>query len=151
MLTRFSHFEPSFSLLDEVRRRMDHVWDDVDAPSTWRNALVHEDTAAPRVNIFDTGAAIVLKADVPGMTDKDIHVTVHEGVVTFKGERTADLPKDATPLRRERRTTQFSRSFSLPTKVDTEKTTAIVKDGVLTITLSKATEMQPRQIAVRGA
>jgi HSP20 family protein len=152
MLSRFSELENTFALMDELRRRMDRVWDDAD-PS-WQRA-----TASPRslsasvfppINLFDAGASLVLKADVPGLSEKDVQVTLNGGGVFLSGERKVVPPEGYSAHRQERSHVKFSRSLALPCAVDPEKTTATVKDGVLTLTLTKAAEAQPRQIAVRA-
>ncbi|MCK6588252.1 MAG: Hsp20/alpha crystallin family protein, partial [Polyangiaceae bacterium] len=71
-------------------------------------------------------------------------------VLTLKGERKSDAPQGYTAHRRERAPIQFARSFSLPCRVDLEKTSAVVKDGLLTVTMAKAPEAQPRQIQVQA-
>jgi HSP20 family protein len=144
MLSRLTDFHGTFDLLDEVRRQMDRVWEDFDAPSA--SAPV----AWPRLNLFDTGAALVVEADVPGLTEKDIELTLDDGVLTLAGERKLAAPEGYTPRRQERAAFKFSRSVALPSRVDAEKTLAVVKDGVLTITLAKAPEARPRQIAVKA-
>lgn len=58
-------------------------------------------------------------------------------MLTLKGERKSEAPKGYAAHRRERAPVQFSRSFALPCKVDLEKTTALIKDGVLTVTMAK--------------
>jgi HSP20 family molecular chaperone IbpA len=103
----------------------------------------------PRVSLFDTGTALVLTADVPGLAEKDLKLTVHQDVLTLSGERKSDAPEGYSTHRRERAPASFSRSFALPSKVDAEKTTAQLKNGVLTVTLSKVPEAQPRQIQVQ--
>ena len=60
------------------------------------------------------------------------------------------MPSGYTAHRRERAPVQFARSFALPCKVDIEKTAAVIKDGVLTVTMAKAPEAQPRQIQVQA-
>jgi HSP20 family protein len=102
------------------------------------------------VNVFDDGASVVVKADVPGLTNDDLGITLHDGVLSITGKRKDDAPEGYTVHRRERGAYELSRSFRLPVKVDAEKTTAEVKNGVLTVTLAKAVEAQPRRIAVRG-
>ena len=67
----------------------------------------------------------------------------------MRGERKPDAPQGAFVHRQERAPVKFSRSFALPCKVDPEKSGATLKNGVLTITLAKASEAQPRQIAVK--
>lgn len=148
MMTGWGDFDRTFSLLDEVRRRMDRVWDDVEpgldktpslAPAGW-----------PRLNVYDTGAALVLQADVPGLSERDVTLTLHDKALTLTGERRLAVPEGMTPQRQERLAARFSRTVSLPVRVDAERTTATVKDGVLTVTLAKALDAQPRAIPVKA-
>jgi HSP20 family protein len=71
--------------------------------------------------------------------------------VTLKGERKVDVPEGLSVHRRERHAVRFAKSFELPTRVDADKVTATLKHGVLTLTLPKVAEAQPRQINVKAA
>lgn len=148
MLSRFTDFDRTFDLLDELRRQMDRAWDDFEL----RPARAPSAVAAtwPRVSLFDAGAELVLRADVPGLGEKDIELTLHDGVLTLAGERKVAAPDGYVALRQERAGFRFARSVALPVKVDPEKTTATVKEGVLTVKLAKVPEAQPRTIAVRA-
>lgn len=152
MLSRLTDFDGTFDVLDELRRQMDRVWNDYDG--TWGFARTPTQALSPatwpRINVLDSGANVVVTADVPGLTDKEIDVSLEDGVLTVSGERKELAPEGYTVLRRERAALGFTRSVALPFKVDAEKTTATVKDGVLTIALAKAPETRPRQIAVRA-
>jgi HSP20 family protein len=152
MFLRFGDTNRDFALLDEFRRRLDRVWEDMDpsglaSPS---NARTHSSSAWPRINLYDGGSNLVLKADVPGLSEKDIHVTLNESGVAISGERKVTPPEGYSAHRQERSSFSFSRSLSLPCKVDPEQTQASVKNGVLTVTLAKTPEAQPRQIAVQA-
>lgn len=138
MLSRFADFDSTFDVLDELRRQMDRAWQD-SAPAAW-----------PRLNVYDDGTNVLVTADVPGLSEKDVTLTLHDGVLTIAGKRKAEVPEGYVVHRQERGAFEFTRSFKLPTKIDPEKTMAQVKDGVLTVTLAKAAEAQPRQIAVRA-
>jgi HSP20 family protein len=150
MLTQFGDFERPFTLFDELRRRMDRVWTDFDAPAFDWEPRAFARATWPHVNVFDAGASLVVTADVPGMTEKDLTVSLDNGTLSLRGERKVDAPEGYSAHRQERGAWKFSRSLTLPSKVDPEKTTATVKEGVLTVTLAKAPEAQPRQIAVRA-
>ena len=152
MFSRFGDASRDFALLDEFRRRMDRVWEDIDpswtaTPSTGRS---HTSSAWPRVNLYDGGSNLILKADVPGLSEKDVHVTLNESGVSISGERKLTPPEGYSAHRQERSSFSFSRSLTLPCKVNPEQTQATVKNGVLTVTLAKAPEAQPRQIAVQA-
>lgn len=154
MLTRWSDFDRAALLMDELRRRMDRVFDDLDGWHAPRaldaDRFLGVGAAWPRMNLLDAGSTLVLQADVPGMTEKDLRLSINQDVVTLEGERKADAPEGYSVHRKERAQARFSRSFTLPCKVDAERTTAAIKDGVLTVRLAKAPEAQPRQIAVRA-
>jgi HSP20 family protein len=104
----------------------------------------------PRANLADVGNALVLTAEVPGLSDKDVQITLNQGVLTVSGERKTAAPEGFAAYRQERGSLKFSRSFSLPTRVDGERATASVKNGILTVTLEKVADAVPRQIAVTG-
>ena len=105
---------------------------------------------APSVDIYETQNELVLKADVPGMSEKDVQVTLNESGLSISGERKVVPPEGYSAHRQERTSVSFSRSLTLPCKVNPEQTQAQVKNGVLTVTLAKAPEAQPRQIAVQS-
>jgi HSP20 family protein len=137
--------------MGELRRRVDRVWDDIGPawPATAPSRLPLAATGLPRVNVFDAGASLVLRADVPGLSEKDVQVTLAEGSVSIVGERKVFAFEGYAALRQERRGVKFSRSVALPCRVDAERTQATVKNGVLTVTLAKAGEAEPRPIAAR--
>ena len=105
----------------------------------------------PRVGIEDKGSTLVVRADVPGLGEKDVELTLDSATLTIKGQRGEETPEGYSAHRKERKAFRFSRSFQLPTKVEAEKTEAVIKNGVLTVTLHKAQEAQPRQISVRAS
>ena len=142
-----SDFDRTLAIMDQLRRRMDRVFDDVDAGGAPEPAT----GGIPRVNFSDTGTAFVLQADLPGVKDADLSLTLEQDVLTLSGQRRADAPEGYAAYRQERAPHRFTRSFALPAKVDPEKTLAVLPHGVLTVTLEKAAEAQPRKIAVRVA
>lgn len=144
MLTRFGDIYSTFSLLDDIRRRMDRVWEDVEEHPEYRT------DGTPRFNIFDTGNTYVVTADVPGLSEKDLRIELHGDTLSVVGERKVVVPAGYSTHRQERSGFSFHRNFHLPAKVDAERVTAHVKDGVLTLSLEKAAQEKPRQIAVRA-
>lgn len=129
--------------LDALRREMDRVFDG-QAPERRDSARF------ARMGLFDRGPQLVLRAELPGVAHKDIDVTVDQGVLTVRGERKLTAPTGYSAHRRERGEMSFARSFNLPCRVDAEKISAQLADGVLTVTLPKAEEEKPRAIAVRA-
>ena len=104
----------------------------------------------PSVDIYETEKHdLVLRAELPGMTQQDIEVTVENGNIIIKGEKKFDPEVKEEHYRRiERAYGTFHRSFTLPTTVDAGKVTAEYKNGVLTITLPFKEEAKPRTVNV---
>jgi len=99
--------------------------------------------------VTEEDARFVIRVEVPGIADKDVHVDLHDGVLTVSAERTVEVPAGYKPRRRERAALRFSRSYALGDHVDPEKTTAELKDGVLTVSLGKSTKVQKKNIPVK--
>jgi len=104
---------------------------------------------APSVDIFEHEGNLVLKAELPGVDPKDVDVRVENNVLTLRGERKFESEVKREKYHRvERAYGTFSRSFTLPNVVDTEKIKADYKDGVLQVTLPQREEAKPKQIQV---
>lgn len=110
------------------------------------------DRLAPAVDMYDGGKEIVMKADLPGINKEDLHLDLTaENVLTLSGERKMeDSIEESGFYRVERNYGSFSRSFELPSSVDTGKITASIKDGVLEIRLPKTetAEMTTKNIPI---
>lgn len=154
-LTRWSNFDRDFgrgfAAFDLLRRRMDELFRDFDQPQAGLRGRYHGDVTWPRTNLYDSGSELVLLAAVPGLSDKDIAVNATGDVLTISGERKVGAPEGYSVHRQERGSVAFSRSFTLPCKVDIEKASANVRDGMLTIRMPKAAEARPRQITVKAS
>ena len=104
---------------------------------------------APSVDIFEHEGNLVLRAELPGIEPKDVDVHVENNVLTLRGERKFESEVKREKYHRvERAYGTFSRSFTLPSVVDTEKIKAEYKDGVLQVTLPQREEAKPKQIQV---
>ena len=104
---------------------------------------------APAVDMYETKDDLVVTAEVPGMNEKDIKLSVHGDMLSLRGERTNG--QDVQPegaYRGERWYGKFERSLALPIPVQADKVKAIYRDGVLTITLPKVEESKPREIKI---
>jgi HSP20 family molecular chaperone IbpA len=100
--------------------------------------------------LSDENDKFVLRVDVPGLTEKDVKVDVKDGAVTVSAERPVEAPEGYTARRRERPGVQFSRSFLLGDQIDPEKTSAEIKDGILTVNIGKSQAVQKRSIPVKA-
>jgi HSP20 family protein len=96
----------------------------------------------PHVDISETDKEVKVVAELPGLEEKDIEVTLHDGVLTLQGEKKAG--SDNT-LYRERWHGQFQRSLQLGPDFDPDKVAASFRNGVLTVTVAKRPEAQ-RQV-----
>ena len=124
---------------NQLRRRMMDIFEE--------NATTHISTWPP-ANLFDNGESLVLQMEVPGMSEEDLNISIIQDVPTLAGERKQRLPEGVHIHRRERPASRFSRSFTLPFRVDTAKVEADLRDGLLTVMLPKHPEEQPRQIKI---
>ena len=103
----------------------------------------------PSVDILEKDGNIILRAELPGMTEKDIDLRIEGDALTLKGERKMDNEEKKSNYHRiESFYGSFTRSFRLPETVDLDKVNAEYKNGVLTITLPKKPEVKPRAIPV---
>jgi HSP20 family protein len=142
-------WEP-FRDLVTLQDRMNRIFDD----AFRGNRGTQDDWAlggswAPTVDIYEHNGNLVLKAELPGIDPKDVDIRVENNVLTLRGERKLDTEvKQENYHRVERSYGSFSRSFTLPNVVDTDKIKAEFKDGVLQLVLPKKEEAKPKQISI---
>lgn len=141
-------FDRTLALLDGVRRQMDRAFQDYSRGGPRGPA---DAGGYPAINLYDAGSGFLIKAEVPGVSEKDLDLTLNQDVVTLSGERKADAPEGYSVHRRERSPVKFSRSFSLPSQVNPDKVKASLRDGVLTVRLEKTEAQKPRQISVKAS
>lgn len=141
-LTRWEAFHGLSGLQEQVNRLFDSSFpgrSDNSAITTW----------APAVDIYETENELVVKADLPDVSEKDLDVRVENNMLTIRGERKFENKVEKENyLRVERTYGSFSRSFSLPNTVNTEGIKAEYKNGVLTVELPKRAESKPKQVKV---
>jgi HSP20 family protein len=105
------------------------------------------------VDVFDKGDQLIVQAFVPGLRAEHLDIQVEDNTVTISGEfphlYDADEARNSTWYARELRGGRFGRSVNLPYKVDWDNTSAVVADGLLTLTFPKAPEAKPRRIEIR--
>jgi len=142
-LTKFERWDP-FEELATLRNRMDRLWtrfnaDDETALADW----------SPTSDVVETKDAIIIKAELPGLEEKDVDVAIENGVLTIKGERNAEKETEEKGFRRiERSYGSFLRAFTLPTNVEPEQITATFTNGLLEVQLPKKEGAKPRSIKV---
>lgn len=125
-----------------LRRELDRLFGDLERAPSFAAA------SAPSVAFADGGEALTLRVDLPGLTDKDIDIDVTANVLSLKASRKVEAPEGYTAHRRERQSFSYAQSYELPTRIDPEKVQASLKQGILTLTLPKVVEAQPKRVSV---
>ena len=132
--------------MDYLRRRMDHLLD----------SFAHGEGAErgerwlPAVDVSEDKEKYLIRAEVPGLKKEDIKITLVNDVLTISGEKKQEKEqKERSYHLVERSYGQFTRSFTLPTKVDPNNIKAEFKDGILEITLAKSPESKAREIEIQ--
>ena len=104
---------------------------------------------APAVDMYETKDDLVVAAELPGLNEKDIHLSITGDVLTLRGERGWNQEvKQESYYRGERWFGKFERSVPLPISVQADKVRASYRDGVLTVKLPKAEEIRAREIKI---
>jgi len=134
-----------------IREEMNRLFDDFFSGWPWpeRRRGLLEGEWAPSVDVAETDQDIVVTAELPGVKQEDVDVTITNDVLTLKGEKKEEKEvKKENYHRIERSYGSFQRSVSLPTGVQGDKAKAKYKDGVLQITIPKTEEAKPKQIKI---
>ena len=149
-MTLLNRWEPlrEFSAMQDRINRMNRLFRESYSPEGPEEALTTTNYAPP-VDIYEDEHNITLKIDVPGIDEKDIDVRIEGNTLTVHGERKIEKEEKEENFRRvERQYGEFTRSFTLPSSVDTGQVNANYDNGVLKITLAKKADAKPKQIKV---
>jgi len=139
-------FESSFSDYDQVRREMLRLLE----TATSGDAGEQGAGVFPPMNITQDDDNFYIRAEVPGMKPSELSISAVRNRVSLSGKR--EIPREherASYHRKERPEGAFNRAVTLAAEVDPERVEARYTDGILTLTLPKAEQVKPRQIAVR--
>jgi len=138
-----------FRELGEMERRFEDIFGRPFLPSVRRRLPIEERGWAPPIEVFEKEDKFVVKAELPGMKEEDIGVSVVGDTLTVKGERKTETEvKEEDYYCCERSYGSFFRSIALPSTVDAEKIEASYENGVLEVSLPKAAEVKPKKISV---
>lgn len=147
-LVRYEPWNVLSKFHDEVNRLFDDRMGKV-AESDGSSVVTSHWT--PAVDIKENPDSFELHADVPGVDPKEIEITMEDGVLAVKGERSTETKEEREGYRRvERARGTFYRRFSLPDTADASRITARGENGVLKVTIPKVEKAQPRRIEVNG-
>jgi len=143
MLTRWDPFRELYSLQNRMNRLFEEQYGGGREDSLTAGAFV------PPVDIYEDEHSIQLKLEVPGIEEKDLDIKVENNTLTVSGERKFEKEEKEENFHRiERHYGSFTRSFTLPSTVNTEDINASYDNGVLNIRLAKRAEAKPKQIKV---
>ncbi len=131
---RISAFRP-FRELSELQEEMNRLWDTMWGPRFWRPMRVFgREEWIPAVDVLQKDNRVLVKAELPGLSEKDIEITVTEDALTLSGEKSEEKEvKEEDYYRCERSFGRFVRQIALPPGVDPNKAQASFKEGVLEI------------------
>ncbi|HWE24689.1 MAG TPA: Hsp20/alpha crystallin family protein [Myxococcales bacterium] len=142
-ITRYEPLRDLFRLQDQLFKTFGEAYgarDESGLTGAW----------VPAVDVFEDNDAITLKLELPEVDAKDVDIQVEANQLTVRGERKLEHEEKRDNYHRIERTYgSFSRSFTLPSTIDTEHISAESKDGVLRVVLPKRAETKPRQVKVQ--
>lgn len=145
---RLTTYNP-WSSLQRVHSDLDNLFKSLHNYDSAEDSALMSSEWMPSVNIKDEQDRYVLTADVPGVNDKDLEITMEDGVLTIKGQRTVHTEDEEKHYRRtERVQGKFFRRFSFPRNVDSNKIKATNKDGVLEVVIPKTEKAKSKRIKV---
>lgn len=139
-VSRFFRPTSFWSDFDELRNDMNLLFEDFGSQRT---------QTFPPVNLWSDNEEAVLKAELPGLKREDITITVQNNILTIEGNRKLEaLKEDEDYHRRERGYGNFKRTITLPFSVNSDKITAKVSNGILTVNLPRREEDKPQKISI---
>ena len=141
-------FENPFADFDQLRREMLRVFDAVAGNDSDRDFSAG---VFPPMNVTQDDNNFYLRAEVPGISAKEVSISALRNRVSISGKR--EIPQENERVsyhRKERAEGEFSRTVTLPGEIAADRVEARYSDGILALTLPKAEEAKPRQIAVKS-
>jgi HSP20 family protein len=142
-LTAWAPFYRPLGLLDDIDELARDFW------SSWQPGFFGR-TLVPHTDVCEEKGQLVVKTELPGITEKDLEVTLEGDVLTIKAEKKEEVTEDATHHTRERYYGKYVRSMSLPTHVNGDKISATFDNGVLELRIPKAEEVKAKRIEVKA-
>jgi HSP20 family protein len=140
-----SPLDATGGLLSAMRKEIDHIFDEFDGSPSGR--VGH--CAAPRMNVSETDNAIEVDAELPGVEEKDVEVSLNDGVLTIKGEKRMERGgQHKDYFRQECSYGRFARSITLPFAPDARTVKTLFGRGVLKITLPKSADAKQHSVRI---
>ena len=133
------------SIFDEMNLMVRNVFND-----DWNLPVYRDSIWNPAVDVKENEESFVLTADIPGLTKKDVKISINNRVLNLHGERKEEKEnEDGKFYYRERHIGSFSRSFQLPETVNEDGIQASFRNGVLSIELPKLEESLPKDLEIK--
>jgi HSP20 family protein len=133
--------------LDSIQGEMNRLFDGFFGTTTRNGASLRR--WIPAMDLVETGDELVLRADLPGMSEDDVAIEIKDSVLTVSGERRSEHEEqDESFYRAERAFGSFSRSLTLPQGVDPDAVSAKFADGVLEVRVPKPQERHPHRVQI---
>ena len=145
-LAPVSFFESAspWRTLDAIAQELNRAWNGKDGDGQAATG------GTQMAQLNDKGGEFELKVELPGVTKDNVELSVTGDNVFVSASREVETPKGYTAHRRERASYKFEHAWRLPVPVESEKAVAELHDGILTVTLPKSANAQPRQITVKA-
>jgi HSP20 family protein len=138
------HWQRRWDPFRELQREVGRLFESLDPFATGRRVYPY-----PPLNLYDAGDRYLLSAQVPGIAPGDLDVSITGETLTLRGERKrTEGVKEDSYRRQERPMGRWSRTVTLPDRVDSGQVAASFAHGILTVSLPKAESAKPRQITV---
>lgn len=138
------HWQRRWDPFRDLQREVGRLFESLEPLQPWRLARQF-----PAINLYDAGDRYVLSAQLPGMAPEDLDLTITGDTLTMKGERKRpEGVPDESYRRQERQFGRWTRTLSLPDRVDSSQVSASFSQGILTVTIPKAESAKPRHITV---
>jgi HSP20 family protein len=151
-MTRFVPLRSTFNEMAALQDRFNSIFSDFARPLVTEPQTEGASTMGsfvPAVDVYEDANALKLQLEVPGVKQEDLDIRIENQTLTIKGERKLESEAKQENFHRiERRFGSFIRTFTLPQTIDTEAVSASYDAGVLTVSLGKKAEAQPKQVKI---
>ena len=142
-LSAWAPFYRPMSLLEDIDQLARDFW------GSWQPGFF-DTNLVPHTDVYEEKGQMVVKTELPGITEKDLEVTLEGDVLTIKAEKKEEVTEEATHHTRERYYGKYVRSMPLPSHVNGDKISAAFDNGVLELRIPKAEEAKPKRIEVKA-
>jgi HSP20 family protein len=142
-----------YDLQSEMNRMFDEMFGGLTRGRTARQQSAQASEWAPSMDVLNRDGDLVIRAELPGVKQEDVDITIHDGVLTISGERKEEQEAERGGYYvRERRHGTFRRSMTLPEGVDESSIRARFEDGVLEVMIQGAAAVrEPKRIQIEGS